>query len=212
MLSSTLQRVAVTSLSAATLLLAGCGGAGNTFTPASTASVQNSPARTTQSAIPSLKCFSGNGGTCSISSTGVVTLNNTASGSFAGVYFASSNNLKGLTLSQLATLSFTLSGSQQPSQGSPRVSIPVTYNGSATTAYVYSQDCSFGAVVYPETVDAFGTSCKEMQGYSSPLYQPDWSAFTSAFSTATITAPPFFLADAGSPGTWTLSDLQISKK
>jgi hypothetical protein len=160
----------------------------------------------------SLKCFSGGGGTCTVKS-GVVTLDNTASGAYAGVYFASSNNLKGLLLSQIKTLKFTLDGgTYQPAQGSPRVSVPVNYNGSATTAYVYVQNCSFGPVTYPDTADAMSNSyCKEMQGYSSPQYQPSWSQFIQTFSTATISGTPFFLADAGSPGIWTLSNIQLSK-
>jgi hypothetical protein len=161
----------------------------------------------------SLKCFSGGGGTCTIKN-GVVTLDNTVSGSFAGVYFASSNNLKGLLLSQIKSLKFSLDGgTYQPSQGSPRISVPVNYNGSATTAYVYVQNCSFGSVTYPDAVDAMSNSyCKEMQGYSSPQYQPSWSQFVQDFSTATVSGTPFFLADAGSPGIWTLSNIQVSKQ
>lgn len=170
---------------------------------------------TTQSAssnTPSLKCFTINGGTCIISA-GTVTLDNTAQGSAAGVYFASSNNLKGLLLSQIKTLSFTLDGTgYQPAQGSPRVSIPVNYNGSGTTAYVYVQDCNWEAVPYPYTVDALSDHyCKEMQGYSTPQYQPSWTQFTTDFSTATISGTPSFLADSGSPGLWKLTNIQISK-
>jgi hypothetical protein len=186
------------------------GGNGSSLPSAGTTTIQSVAS---SNGTLSLKCFSGGGGTCTLTSGGGATLDNTASGSFAGVYFSSSNSLKGLTLSQIKSLKFTLDGgSYQPSQGSPRVSVPVNYNGTATTAYVYVQDCSFGSVTYPDAVDAMSDSyCKEMQGYSSPQYQPSWSQFIQDFSTATISGTPLFLADAGSPGHWTLSAIQISK-
>lgn len=196
--------------------ISGCSGAGTATVPQGSEAVTQSS--TTSNGTSSLKCFSGNGGTCTITNSNgtlVATLDNTAAGSYAGVYFSNRNNLKGTALSSLTALSFTLRSpsNTQPNAGSPRISIPVSNNGSSTTAYVYAQDCSFSTpVTYPETVNAFSdSSCKEMQGYQSPQqYYASWNTFVTQFSGAIISGTPYFLADADQPGKWMISNIQIS--
>lgn len=173
---------------------------------------------TASSAVRSLKCFTADGGACSIATNGTVSLQiGSASDTAAGVYFASDNSLNGVALSQLKALSFNLTGTY--TAGSPRISIPVSFNGSATTAYVYPVSCATvnaGSGAVSSTVDPIGssgTACMEMQGFSNPQYISDWSTFVTSYGSATITAPPLFLADADSPanGSWTLSHITVRK-
>lgn len=206
-----IRNIAIGSMSVAALLLAGCaGGTGSTSTPSIMAQSGNE--------VPSLKCFEGGGGTCTIDKTGgTATLTTTAAGQYAGVYFASFNDLKGVALSQLTALQITVSSeNSQPSQGSPRITLPVTYNGAGTNAYVYISDSDptcgnpNSPVTYPDTVDGInGTFCKEMQGYSSPqLYYASWNTFITsgspAYGSAVISGTPFFVSDQ--PGVFTVSN------
>lgn len=183
------------------------------FPPATTGHTQPM-----SSATSSLKCFAQDAGTggCSISKDGTVTLilpNPPAADAGVGVYFASSNNLKGTTLANLATLSFTVSGPYQA--GSPRVSIPVTYNGSPATVFIYPQDCSFSesnlsnSMVNPlANPDAAGNYCMGITGTGASY--STWSSFVATYGSAIIASPPLFLADADNAmgGTWTLSTIK----
>lgn len=180
-------------------------GGGNTIAPMSTGT-------------SSLKCFAQDAGSdgCSISKDGTVTLslpNPPAGDAGVGVYFASSNSLKGTTIANLSALSFTVSGPYQA--GSPRVSIPVTYNGSPATVFIYPQSCSFSqssltdSTVNPlATPDAAGNYCMGITGTGAPY--STWSSFVATYGSAVIASPPLFLADAdnASGGTWTLTDIK----
>lgn len=172
------------------------------------------------SSVRSLKCFTQDGGTCSIAKDGTVTLglpDPPAPDAGAGVYFASDNSLKGLTLTNLQDISFFINGPYQA--GSPRVSIPVTYNGTPTTAFIYPQGCGFSSTSVDWTVDPVaapnntGNYCMEMNGFNSPQeYWGTWSAFTAQFGGAVISSPPFFLVDADNAtgGTWIVSSVQTT--
>jgi hypothetical protein len=204
---SMLKLGAVGSFSAAALMLAGCGGSGNSSMPGSTA-VQNGSTVTTQSkTVKSLKCFSAGSGSCSIDPTsGYATLNMAAApqaaGSVAGIYFANSDNLKGLTISQIADISITFGTSTNYASGTPR--FVIFWNGasdSSTAAFIYPVPCSevsAGTGPLSGTVDVTGGSatCETTNG-SGTLYS-SWSDFVAAYGSAVITQPPYFLADASS--------------
>jgi len=164
-----------------------------------------------------LQCFSGTtdggpyGGTCSIAN-GSATLDNSdgnVNGDYSGVYIQGSN-LSGKMLSNVGQLSFNYTGT--PTAGSPRISLPVDTNGDGVTdvyAFIGANLCNNGAGV----VDAINNpSCTifitggPVSGYAG------WSAFASAYPTATIGpdgALPFIIADDA--GLWTVSNVRLGK-
>lgn len=190
--------------------LAACSGGGGTLPSAGTSG------RTTLSSAKSLKCFTNDGGTCSIDKSGTVRLhlpNPPAGDAVAGVYLASDHSLSGTTLANLQAFKFTVSGPYQA--GSPRAIIPVTYNGAATDVYVYPQDCSFSSSTVDNTVDPVGSPsggnyCLEIQSNGGTYYS-SWSTFIATYGSAVISGPPDFLADADNAngGNWTLSGIVV---
>lgn len=171
----------------------------------------------TLSAAKSLKCFTNDGGTCLIDKDGTVSLalpTPPPADAVAGVYFASDHSLNGTTLANLQAFKFTLNGPYQA--GSPRASIPVTYNGVATHVWVYPQNCSFSSdFIHDSTVDPIdypssGNYCLELQSAGGAYYS-SWSTFVSDFGSAVISGPPDFLADADNAngGNWTLTDIVV---
>lgn len=206
------------SLLLSAALLTACGGNTSGVTPTGNGAMGRTVAPMS-SAASSLKCFAqdaGSGG-CTISKDGVVTLNldnppNADAG--VGVYFSSSNSLKGTTIANLTALSFTVSGPYQA--GSPRVSIPVTYNGGSATVFIYPEDCSFSnpelsnQVVNPlASPDAAGNYCMGITGDGGSY--STWSSFVATYGSAVIASPPLFLADADNAtgGTWTLKNIKV---
>src|SRR5205814_3109225 len=76
-----------------------------------------------------LQCFSDPPATCAISASGIATLDNSAGGD-SGVYITGSN-LLGKRLSQVGRLSFNYTGT--PTNGSPRVTLPLDTNADGLT-------------------------------------------------------------------------------
>src|ERR1051326_8754406 len=79
-----------------------------------------------------LQCFDGRPtypGMCSLTPSGVATLDNTA-GPYSGVYIQNSN-LDGKLLSNVNQLAFNYTGT--PTNGSPRLTFPLDVNGDGVT-------------------------------------------------------------------------------
>jgi subtilase family serine protease len=155
-------------------------------------------------------CFTGSNtggspGTCTLNPDGSITLNTTAPGSYAGVYLTSKIP-PGLTLSGITTLSLTLAANNgsTPNQGSPRVSIPVNYNGS-DAVFEYINVCAT-----PNTLPAnlninflSTVTCANLGN----VYDSDWNDFIGTYGAVAVTGVPFFVADQ--PGVWTISNIQF---
>jgi len=163
-----------------------------------------------------LQCFSGTtdggiyGGTCTVTKTGVATLDNTdgnTNGDYSGVYLQNSN-LDGKKLNTVNQLAFDYTGT--PTNGSPRISLPLDTNGDGATdvyAFISAYWCNDGA----GHVDAINDpTCMIFVGSQITGYA-NWKAFLAAYPTATVGADalPFIIAD--DVGSWTVSNVQLGK-
>jgi len=163
-----------------------------------------------------LTCFSGTtdggpyGGTCSLTTGGVATLNNTdgnVNGDYSGVYLQNSN-LDGKKLATVNKLAFDYTGT--PTNGSPRISLPLDTNGDGVTdvyAFISAFWCNDGAGHLNALIDQ---TCMIFVGNQITGYA-NWDAFVAAFPTATVGADalPFIIAD--DVGSWTVSNVQLGK-
>jgi hypothetical protein len=163
-----------------------------------------------------LTCFSGTtdltiyGGTCSLTTGGVATLNNTdgnLNGDYSGVYLQNSN-LDGKKLTTVNKLAFDYTGI--PTNGSPRISLPLDTNGDGATdvyAFISAFWCNDGAGHLNALTDQ---TCMIFVGNQIAGYA-NWDAFVAAFPTATVGADalPFIIADDA--GSWTVSNVQLGK-
>jgi hypothetical protein len=176
----------------------------------------------TPSAVRAIACFSGStdggifGGTCTLTPTGVATLNNLGdhpNGAYSGV-FARNGNLRGKLLADVTELGFRYAGSPGTG-GAPRISLPLDIDGDGLTdvyAFIGAFHCNDEASVEPIVVDAINDpTCtifvgNEISGYAN------WAAFAEAHATSTIGpdgAPPFVIADE--PGLWIVSNVRLGR-
>ena len=160
----------------------------------------------TAAAANPLLCFDGPsdgtiyGGDCTINPGGTSATLNTADGdpdgSYAGVYYASSN-ISGDLVGTVTGLSFTYSCTSTAATcvtgGSPRMSIPIDTNNNGTTeSYAFIDAANCGKTFPSGTVDQ---TCPVFFG--STLYA-NWAAFATANPTYRIgndDAIPFVIAD-----------------
>jgi len=158
-----------------------------------------------------LQCFDGQPdypGTCSISN-GVATLNN-STGPYSGVYISGSN-LSGRTLSQVANLSFNYTGT--PTNGSPRMTLPIDMNGDGTTddyLSISAYFCNNGAGIVDAINDSTCTIYRNGDG-TNPVGQ-NWADLVANHPTWTVGPAgdlPFIIAD--DTGSWTVSNVHIGK-
>ena len=164
-----------------------------------------------------LQCFSGTtdglgfGGTCSLTETGVATLDNTdgnVNGDYSGVFIQNSN-LNGKTLAEVALLGFSYTGTALA--GSPRISLPLDTDGDGATdtyAFISAFHCNDGAGL----VDAINDqTCTIFVGNQISGYD-NWAAFAAANPTYEIGpdgALPFIIADDA--GSWEVSAVRLGK-
>jgi hypothetical protein len=173
----------------------------------------------TAAAANPLLCFDGPsdetiyGGDCTINPGGTSATLNTADGdpdgSYAGVYYASSN-LRGDSVSTVTGLSFSYtctSAATCVTGGSPRMSIPIDTNADGDTesyAFIDANNCG----------QAGGTGGTVTQAcpvfFGSTLYA-NWAAFVAANSGALIAtdALPFVIADQ--PFVGIISNVQLGQ-
>jgi hypothetical protein len=179
-------------------------------------------ATTTLAAVRAIACFSGPsegtvfGGTCTLTPTGVATLDNiddNPNGAFSGV-FARNGNLRGKLLADVAELGFRYAGSPATG-GAPRISLPLDTNGDGLTdtfAFIAAFHCNDGASAVSGVVDAINDpSCTIFVGNEITGHE-NWAAFAAAHPTYTVGpdgAPPFVIADE--PGVWTVSDVRLGR-
>jgi hypothetical protein len=169
-----------------------------------------------------LQCFSGTtdgtnyGGTCSLTATGVATLDNTdgnPNGSYSGV-FVQNSNLGGKLLNNANKLSFSYAAGTNTvaSGGSPRFSIPIDTDGDGAIdiyAFIDTLGCNNGS---PDngTLDAINDSSCTVALSDGTSYV-NWAAFVAANPTYRIASDtvPFVIADQ--PGYWTITNVQLGK-
>lgn len=156
-----------------------------------------------------LKCFSGDPATCTVSGD-TVTLD-TSVGGFAGAYYSNSRNVGGTSLSGV-TFSFQYDCDPNDNKtdcvggGSPRWSIPIDTDGDSKTnayAFVDAVGCGSTGVVSTES-----SSCAVFfdTGYAN------WAAFATAHPTYEIAhALPFVITDTTEPGSTLISDITITQ-
>lgn len=158
-----------------------------------------------------LQCFDGMPtypGTCSISD-GVATLDNTA-GPYSGVYISGSN-LNGKLLSSVGNLSFNYTGT--PTNGSPRLTLPIDMNGDGTTddyLSISAYFCNNGAGFVDVINDSTCTIYRNGDG-TNPVGN-NWAQVVAAHPTWTVgpdDALPFIIVD--DTGLWTISNVHIGK-
>ncbi len=163
-----------------------------------------------------LQCFSGTtdldiyGGTCTLSSDGTATLNNSGGdtdGEYSGVYLSNSN-LDGKLLSEINKLSFTYTG--EATAGSPRLTFPLDKDGDGVTdvyASVGAYYCNDGAGLVDVLNDP---TCTIYLNDGSAGPWANWAELIAANPTWKVAkALPFIIADDA--GTWTVSNVQLGK-
>ena len=163
----------------------------------------------TAAAANPLLCFEGAPGDCIINADGTSATLNTASGGYAGVYYATSD-LSGDSVATVAGLSFTYtcaSTANCVTGGSPRMSIPIDTNANGTTesyAFIDANNCGMTAA----TTGTVTQVCPVFFG--STLYA-NWAAFVAANSGARIAtdAIPFVIADQ--PFIGVISNVQLGQ-
>ena len=174
----------------------------------------------TAAAANPLLCFSGTtdgptyGGLCTINAGGTsATLNTTdgdVDGSYAGVYYATSE-LSGDSVATVTGLSFTYSCTSAATcvtGGSPRMSIPIDTNmngGTESFAFIDANNCGQTGL----TGGTVNQACPVFFG--STLYA-NWAAFAAANPNARIANDdqvPFVIADQ--PFSGTVSNVQLGQ-
>ena len=174
----------------------------------------------TAAAANPLLCFSGTtdgttyGGVCTINAGGTsATLNTTdgdPDGSYAGVYYASSN-ISGDLIGTVAGLSFTYSCTATTNcvtGGSPRMSIPIDTNNNGTTesyAFIDANNCGL-------TAAQTGTVTQACPVFFGGTLYANWAAFVVANPTYRIgndDALPFVIADQ--PFRGVISNVQLGQ-
>jgi hypothetical protein len=142
-----------------------------------------------------LLCFEGAPGDCTINPDGTSATLNTASGGYAGVYYARSD-LSGDSVLTVAGLSFTYTCSSTTNcvtGGSPRMSIPIDTDGDGDTesyAFIDANNCGM-------TAATTGTVTQLCPVFFGDTLYANWAAFAAANSDAQIAtdAISFVIAD-----------------
>lgn len=173
----------------------------------------------TAAAANPLLCFDGPseetiyGGDCTINPGGTSATLNTADGdpdgSYAGVYYASSN-LSGDLVGTVTGLSFayscTSSATTCVTGGSPRMSIPIDTNDNGTTeSYAFIDAANCGKTFPSGTVDQ---TCPVFFG--STLYT-NWAAFALANPTYRIATDAVAFVIADQPFRGIISNVQLGQ-
>jgi hypothetical protein len=158
-----------------------------------------------------LKCFADFPATCTLDSASSATIDSTLGGD-AGVYLSNGKSTNGFPLANVS-FSFTYSCPNTGDStsciggGAPRWSIPISTDGSATTAgyaFLDAKGCGANGTVSTEAptcaVNAFG------------IDYANWAAFAAANPTYTISsALPFVISDVVTAGPILVSDLVVTK-
>ena len=147
-----------------------------------------------------LRCFTGDGGSCTINEAAeTVTLDTSPSG-YAGVYLNNANSLKNRNVSS-TDFSFNYlcadgSTTTCVAGGSPRLSIPIDSTGDGVTdAYAFIDAANCGSTGTVGT----GAGCMVFYG---PTTYANWDAFAAANPTYTTgDAVAFVIADQPFEGT-----------
>jgi hypothetical protein len=182
----------------------------------------------TAAAANPLLCFDGPsegtiyGGDCTINPGGtsatLITTDGDADGSYAGVYYATSN-LSGDLIGTVTGLSFTYtctSATTCVTGGSPRISVPIDTNNDGDTesyAFIDANNCGqaggTGGTVTQACPVFFDADPNDL--VAGVLY-PNWAAFVLANPTYRISdddAVPFVIADQ--PFRGTVSNIQLGQ-
>ena len=173
----------------------------------------------TAAAANPLLCFSGTtdgttyGGVCTINPGGTSATLNTADGdpdgSYAGVYYASSN-LSGDSVATVTGLSFTYtctSAATCVTGGSPRMSIPIDTNADGDTesyAFIDANNCGQAG----GTGGTVNQNCPVFFG--STLYA-NWAAFAAANPTYRIATDAVSFVIADQPFVGIVSNVQLGQ-
>jgi hypothetical protein len=161
-----------------------------------------------------LQCFADAPATCTQPTKGAKgsAILDTTLGGDAGVYVLNSNiNLyagQQTPLSAISMLSFTYTGI--PTNGSPRISLPLDIGGGDTTdawAYISAYWCNNGSGL----VDAINNpNCQIFVSGNINAYV-GWAAFVAAYPTATVPFDNYVFVIADDPGLWTVSNVKLGK-
>lgn len=153
-----------------------------------------------------LQCFSGGGGSCTLTREGVATLDNPAGG-FSGVYIANTN-LDGKRLGDVNQLGFSYTG--VPGAGAPRISLPIDMDGDGAWdafAFIAAYYCNDGAGNVDVMADA---TCTIYVG-SDPTPYENWAALVAAHPDWRIADDALAFVIADEPGTWTVRDVRLGR-
>ncbi|HET7339552.1 MAG TPA: hypothetical protein VFK22_08385 [Candidatus Dormibacteraeota bacterium] len=166
-----------------------------------------------------LKCFADTPATCTLNSSTSATIDSTQGGD-AGVYLSNGKSTNGFPLANVS-FSFTYlcdSGGVTSciGGGAPRWSIPISTDGTATTAgyaFLDAQNCLNGGTAANSdgtlTVSTTQPTCPVF--FQSGQYA-NWDAFAAANPTFTISAAlPFVISDVPTGGAIDVSNLIVTK-
>ena len=156
-----------------------------------------------------LLCFEGAPGDCTINPGGTSATLNTASGGYAGVYYANSN-ISGDSVATVTGLSFTYtcaSTANCVTGGSPRISIPIDTNANGgwdSFAFIDANNCGMTAL----TTGTVTQACPVFFG--STLYA-NWAAFVAANDDALIATDAITFVIADQPFIGVISNVQLGQ-
>lgn len=169
-----------------------------------------------------LQCFDGHseatvyGGSCTFDGL-VAQLDTTVilnGGSYAGVYIQNSN-LDGKFIGDVANLSFNYeaTGTTVATGGSPRLTLPIDYDGNGATDSYVSIDtlgCNDGDPNVG-TLDVINDPTCTVSLNDGSGSWANWAAFVAAHPEYQVTSGGISFIIADQPGTWDISNVRLGK-
>ncbi|HET9782574.1 MAG TPA: hypothetical protein VFR33_12440 [Candidatus Dormibacteraeota bacterium] len=166
-----------------------------------------------------LRCFADAPASCTLNSGTGATID-TTSGGDAGVYLSNGKSTGGFPLANVS-FSFTyfcqntLDLTSCIGGGAPRWSIPISTDGSGTTAgyaFLDAQGCLNGGTQPSGGALTVSTAASTCPVNAFGIDYPNWAAFAAANPSFTIaSALPFVISDVATGGEIIVSDLDVTK-
>jgi hypothetical protein len=166
-----------------------------------------------------LRCFADAPATCTLTSTTTATID-ASQGGDAGVFFSNGKSTNGFPLANVGfTFTYSCHGSADVtsciSGGVPRWSIPISTDGTSTTAgyaFIDAANCLSGGTQPSGGALTVGTTVSTCPVFFGPNEYANWDAFAAANPTYTISgAIPFVIADFVSGGAIDVSSVVVTK-
>lgn len=166
-----------------------------------------------------LRCFADTPATCTLTSDSTATIDSSTGGD-AGVFFSNGKSTNGFPLANVS-FSFTYSCHSSADVtsciggGAPRWSIPISTDGTSTTAayaFLDAANCLNGGTTPSGGALTVGTTESTCPVFFGPNEYTNWAAFAAANPTYTMAgAIPFVISDVVTGGAIDISDVVVTK-